>query len=142
MGLPRGEIGYLQSGATGPTRLSWAPGLVLLDCAEVAHTRAKIMWTQTHWEPEGVCAGAGEISSLTTSATASLFLRQMRTLRFRGLDLPKATALHVKATATQPCSSPRSPSESFVRSPAPQQLFLCRLGEAGPPDALPRAPEQ
>lgn len=64
MGLPRGEIGYLQSEATGPTRLSWAPGLVLLDCAEVAHTRAKIMWTQTHWEPEGVCAGAGEISSL------------------------------------------------------------------------------
>lgn len=63
-------------------------------------------------------------------------------MRFRGLDLPKATALHVKATATRPCSLPRSPSESFMRSPAPQQPFLCRLGEAGPPDALPRAPEQ
>lgn len=90
-----------------------------------------------------VCGGGGDIfTPLTTSATASLFLRQMRTSRFRGLDLPKATALHVKATATRPCSSPRSPSESFMRSPAPQQLFLCRLGEAGPPDALPRAPEQ
>lgn len=32
--------------------------------------------------------------------------------------------------------------ESFERSPAPQQLFLCPSGEAGPPDALPRAPGQ
>lgn len=90
----------------------WAPGLVLLDCAEVAHTRAKIMWTQTHWEPEG--GGGGDISTpLTASAAGSLFLRQVRTSRFRGLDLPKATALHVKATATRPCSSPRSPSSNL-----------------------------